>query len=183
MKALKNRFWSGILYSILLIVLGIFVIAQPGITLVVLLNMISFVFIIFGCYRLFMFFGAGSYKGLFKTDLLLGILNIFIGIAVLVFPGAATVAIPLAIGVFTISEGISLIQTAFEVKGNGYEKWWWLLITGFLLIILGIIIVWSPFASLQVILTIAGVSLIIDGFQNIYILIFLRHMVKRLVEN
>lgn len=178
MKTLKSRFWSGLLYSVLLVVLGFFVIAQPGITLAVLLKLISIVFIIFGCYRLFLYFGAGSHKGLFKSDLVIGLINIFIGVAVLVFPGAVSVAIPLSIGVFTVAEGISLIQTAFEIKGNGYEKWWGLLISGFLMIILGVVIIWAPFESMQFLMTLAGISLIADGIQTIYILFFLRRLLK-----
>lgn len=182
MKTLKNRFWSGLLYSVLLIVLGIFVIAQPGITLAVLLNLISAGFIVFGCYRLFLYFGAGTHKELFRSDLMIGLINIFIGIAVLAFPGAVSVAIPLAIGVFTVAEGIALIQTAVELKRNGYDKWWAPLVTGILMIVLGMVIVWSPFQSLQLLMTLAGISLIADGVQNAYVLFFLRRLLKAATE-
>lgn len=103
-------------------------------------------------------------KKLFKNWwllLLAGILFVILGISYIAAPGAALLTTGMFIGIIILISGVSI--TAYALSLSGTEGWGWRLVEGIIDILLGIIILWNPFASAMLIPIAIGIWAIIRG--------------------
>ena len=102
--------------------------------------------------------------------LIAGILFVMLGISFIAAPGAALVTTGMFIGVMILISGIAV--TSYALSLSGTEGWGWRLVEGITDILLGILIMWNPFASVLIIpigvgiwAIVRGVILFIDSFS------------------
>ena len=157
-----------IIFGLVAIAASIFVVAMPGIALLTLVFLLSFSLLFVGLSRI----GRGiSLKALSKghrvLDLLVGLLGIAIGIVVFLFPllGVGTLIFMLAfatmfIGISSVAIGASVSQLTRGMRALD-------LISGFLAIILSIIVLVNPAAAILSLLFLLSVSFMISGIESI----------------
>lgn len=103
-------------------------------------------------------------KKLFKNWWLLliaAILFVILGISYIAAPGAALITTGMFIGVMILFSGIAV--TSYAVSLAGSAGWGWRLTEGIIDIIIGIIILWNPFASALLIPIAIGIWAIVRG--------------------
>lgn len=103
-------------------------------------------------------------KKLFKNWWLLliaGILFVILGISYIAAPGAALITTGMFIGIMILISGIAI--TSYALSLSGTAGWGWRLLEGIIDILLGIIILWNPFASALLIPISIGIWAVVRG--------------------
>jgi uncharacterized membrane protein HdeD (DUF308 family) len=151
--------------GILAIILAIYAIVYPGITLVALVWILAIIFLIVGIEKVLsgIFIPSGSRWGTIG----LGILVIIMASIALAYPVGTTVALFIFLGLALLFEGIALI---IHGLGDKTQRGWsrgFSIGVGVLAVIFAILIMASPFFGAVLAGLIIGIILIIIGIQMI----------------
>ena len=159
----KSLGWS-ITLGILLIVLGILAIIFPIIATALVTIALGWLFLIGGILRIVYAFQARSTG--FWLKLLLGILYIIIGLSLLNNIIGGAISLTLALGILIFVEGVFEVILAFQLRPA--SNWSWVLFSGIVTIILGILI-WSqwPFNAPWVLGLLTGISFLSTGIWKV----------------
>lgn len=95
-----------------------------------------------GCYNIYNYLK----NRLFTSSLIMGILYFLIGVIILISPGSVIRSIAIGIGIIFIATGISKVRLA-KVLREVNKKWQGTFIIGIMIIILGIVLIVSPFSG------------------------------------
>jgi uncharacterized membrane protein HdeD (DUF308 family) len=159
-----SRNWGWLLaLGILMIILGAFAIAAPyGATLAVQFAL-GWILVIGGIAEAIHAFMARGWGG-FLLELLSAILYLVVGVLLLTNPVGGALALTIVLAVFLIVEGIFKIMMAMRVRDH--RGWGWLLASGVLSVILGVLI-WAewPASGLWVIGLLVGIQLLFTGWS------------------
>jgi uncharacterized membrane protein HdeD (DUF308 family) len=154
--------WLLLLQGLIALIIGIFLLVYPLITLVILFIFLGAYWFVSGIFTLVSIGADKSHTGL---KIVLGILGILLGLLFLTFPlyGAiiGTFVFVIIVGVWALVYGFIALYGAFT--GNG----WGVGILGILSIIFGIIILANPLYSTLAVPFVFGVLGIIFGFAAI----------------
>jgi len=156
-KNAQTAKWVGIL-MIILGLLSLFSPMSAGISVALIAGA---VLAIAGFSQLFLAFKAGSFgEGL--VVFLLGLLGLLAGLWMLFQPGVALASLTLILAGYFVIAGIVQAFGAFDVKPD--KGWGWLLFSGIVSVLLGILI-WSqfPFSGFWAIGVLVGVQLMMTG--------------------
>ena len=157
-----------VIFGLVAITASIFVLALPGIALLTLVFLLSFSLLFVGLSRI----ARGiSLKALSKghrlLDVLVGLLGIAIGIVVFLLPvlGVGTLIFMLAFatmfyGISSVAIGASVTKLTRGVRALG-------LISGFLAIILSLIVLLNPAAAILTLVVLLSVSFMVSGIESI----------------
>lgn len=163
MEAL-SRNWGWLLaLGILMVVLGIFAIGAPAVATIAVQLVLGWILLIGGIGQGIHAFMVKGWGG-FLFQLLSAALYLLVGILLLVNPVEGALALTFVLAVFLIVEGIFKIILGLRVRPHA--GWGWLLASGILSLILGILI-WSewPVAGLWVIGLLVGIQLLFTGWS------------------
>lgn len=168
----RNWIWLVIL-GVVLVVVGLLAISFPPIftlTTVILLGVL-------------LLFGAGAEVasaiwarrwGGFFLHLLLGLLYLFVGVAMIDRPDVGAAGFTLMLAVFFVAGGLLRIVLALSHRFSG---WGWTLFSGIVTLLLGILI-WRnlPEATVWVIGTFVGIDLLFNGWSWIMLGLAVRNL-------
>lgn len=133
-----------IILGLLFIILGVFMLFNPIVTLIYIWLMIGAIMIMSGIIQIGAYFRAkhilhhaGWLFGEGALDIILGILFIFTA-------GAAPAVLPFFVAIWMIIVGVIRLFFAIDMKKSGMRRWSWLLIAAILAILLGILIMFIP---------------------------------------
>ena len=73
------------------------------------------------------------------------------------------------IGIFMVVDAALKIQTAFEAKKFGIERWKWILITAIASGIVGAFLLLSPMKATKLIVRMVGLGICLDGIMNLVV--------------
>jgi uncharacterized membrane protein HdeD (DUF308 family) len=151
--------WLILLEGIAAVIIGIFLLTAPGITLLFLVQVTGFFWLIGGILRIVSIFIDSSSWG---WKLLVGILGVLAGIVVLQHPVWSTLLLPaiyvIILGVQGIISGVASLVIAFRGEG------WGIGILGALSIVFGIVLLLNPlFIGVAVLPLVLGAFALIGG--------------------
>jgi uncharacterized membrane protein HdeD (DUF308 family) len=167
MEAL-SRNWGWLLaLGILMIILGAIAIAAPVVATIAVQFMLGWLLVISGIAEGIHAFMAQGWRG-FLLELLSAVLYLAVGILLLVNPLEGALALTIVLAVFLIVEGIFKIITALRVRDH--DGWGWLLASGIVSVILGVLI-WAewPASGLWVIGLLVGIQLLFTGWALVMV--------------
>ncbi len=167
-SAAKAAKTSGVIVSVLMCVLGILLIAIPGFFTQVIGIVLGISVIIFGASRLFAYISGDAFRIALRADLVVGIMLISLGIVFLTHPGSVMTLVSLASGIYMLVDGASKIQTAMQSKHMGCRTWWLVLCAAILTCISGFVLMFDPG---ELLMTVLGISLLVDGILNLMAII------------
>jgi uncharacterized membrane protein HdeD (DUF308 family) len=152
--------------GLVMTILGVIAIAAPIVTSLAIEVVLGWLFVIGGLIQIMYTFQQQHRGGLLLINLLIGIVALTIGILVLTNPWAGVISLTLMIGVYFFLDGVFRVFLAFQIKPAA--TWFWYLINGLLMIILGILI-WSqwPFNAAWILGLLVGIGLLINGLVAI----------------
>lgn len=156
----KNWGWLLAL-GIVLIVAGMAAIAHPAIATVTTVTFLGIMLLFAAGAEVASAFWARGWGG-FATHLLMGLIYGFLGVFMLEQPVLNAAIYTYILAVFFVAGG--LVRIVFALTGR-YSGWFWMLLSGTISLILGIMI-WRQFpgSSLWVIGTFVGIDLLFLGW-------------------
>ena len=156
-----------IIVSAIMIALGLVLVIYPEISLQLLGIVCGALFIVFGAIRLVGFFSKDLYRLAFQYDLVFGIFMVVLGIIMLVNPGTLTGFICVALGLSALIDGLFRVQMSVEAKRFGIGTWWLVCVCGVLSAVAGVVVMVRPAESAPVLMTLIGISLMLEGVLNL----------------
>lgn len=165
MKILRKLQWAFTLSSAVLIALGIFCIVRPGLVQNILCYVAGALLMVFGIAKVVRYFASRSS---FVDSLIVGVLLALIGF-VLITQAKAVISLIFAfIGILILLDGIVKLKNAFDARAAAMRDWVAMLVFSVIVIAFGVLVIANPFEGASVPIIILGVSLLVDGLQNLY---------------
>lgn len=168
-KAIRAIWWLTLLRGILLIILGLYALANPGMTIIILAKVIGFYLILEGV--LAVWAGVtGQTESRFWT-MVRGALLVLAGLIALAYPIGTSIFLATVLVCMTaiafIASGIAEVYFAIrerkQIEGEG-----WLILGGVLEVILGLMLVAAPLAGAKAIVWLMGLYAVIGGIALIF---------------
>jgi uncharacterized membrane protein HdeD (DUF308 family) len=153
--------------GVLMVLLGIAAIVEPFIATVAVARVLSWTFLLAGVIRTVHAFQSRQQQG-FWLKLLVGILYIVAAILLLGNLFGAKLTLTLAFGWAILVQGIIEVIAAFKVRPQ--LNWNWMMLSGIVAIILGILILYRwPFNAVWLLGLFMGISFLFTGVWMIMI--------------
>jgi uncharacterized membrane protein HdeD (DUF308 family) len=176
LEAYHKQWWCFLLLGITLVVLGALAIADPFVTAFTsfaAVLILGFLLLAAGIIQIISSFWAGKWSGML-LHMLIGILYGVVGYMIIDQPGLSMLVLTKFIAIFLIVSGVFRIVSALMTR---FHDWGWVLLSGVVSLILGLIINRQmPEASLVIIGLFIGIELIFNGWAWIMLGLGLRRI-------
>ena len=173
----KSVGWS-IGLSVLMIVAGILAIASPLAAGIAVNLLVAWLLVFSGCADLVFAWYTRGTAG-FLWELLVGILYIFIGIYLLMYPAAGLASLTIALAIYLFLRAILEFALGFKLRPLPGSRW--LVFDGIVTLILAIMI-WRtwPSSTGWVIGTLVGISMLFSGTTRLMLSLAARKVTNKL---
>ena len=168
----------SIILTLLFFALGILVVCFPTTSIKVIAIIIAILLIVGGIF-LISDYGISIF---WVNLTAVGILSILMGIILLLYPDILVILIPIVVGMFVIVNSIVDIQLSLVLKDCGYNMWFLSIILSILTIVCGIIIMINPQSSSTALTTIFGILVMVYSVAGMTNLIIFKSNVNDLVK-
>ena len=153
-----------IVYGVLMILLGLFAMAAPGIATLAVELMVGWLLLIGGIFGLIAVFQAGRSESGFWWNLFTSIVFILAGLSLLMRPLAGVITLTIILAAYLLAGGIMRIFLALGYRSELPSAWGWVLFSGLVDIVLGLIIISGmPGTAVWVIGLLVGINLFMMG--------------------
>jgi len=163
---IKKKEIKGILGSLLLIVLSVFLMLKPIEIIGTLIKVIGMILLICGVFDFTNYFVNKKEESLFDYGLVKGIIEITIGVLFIFKYDLLINLFPCILGLIIVFINIFKLQTAISLKEFESNYMTGVIISS-LSIILGLVIVINPFETIEVVIIVSGAVLLISELSNI----------------
>lgn len=158
--------------------LGIMLIAVPEFSISVLRIICGVTLIVFGVIRLVGYLSKDLYRLAFQYDLVFGAIMLVIGIMLLANPKNLMTVICVASGISIFAEAICKINISVEARKFGIHLWWLIMAFAILSGIFGLILIFRPGESSNLLAVLLGISLLSEGILNLITVITAVKIIK-----
>lgn len=183
-NSIENMYKRMIVYSLLTalltIIMGIVLLLLPNATNKVVGIIVGIIFLIEGINSVYKYFHREGAK-LYNLNLIFGGLYALLGVVIILYPFTVVEFVTVCLGIYMIINGASKVNYALWLKRGNEESWLITLATGILIAIVGILVIFNPFASLTL-TKLAGAFLIITGILDFMNTILFRNRSKEIME-
>jgi len=162
--------------AVLLIVLGIFGIVEPGIAGLGVTLLVGWL-LVFGAVMHFVaaFKGGGAKQVIFQV--LVGLVYLIGGVYFLTHTIMGVATLTLLLSCIILAEGVIEVMSYFRLRGEGASAW--LLINGIVTLLLGALIFFHwPSSSIWAIGTLIGINLLMTGISRLMFGLAARKLLK-----
>ena len=175
MRAAKTGY---VVMSIVFCVVGVLFIALPARSAVMIGRVLGAAMAAFGAVKLVGYFSRDLYRLAFQYDLEFGILLIALGVIVLLRTNGVMDFICIAAGVSILADGLFKIQIAIDARRFGIRDWWLILLLAVVTGGVGLLLVFRPWESVQVLTELLGAALLAEGVLNLCVALSTVKIVK-----
>ena len=160
----KHSTWF-VIYGVLLIVLGLFAIARPGVATLAVELTVGWLLIISGLFGLIAVISAGTSSPGFWWNTLTSVLYLIAGVVLLARPMAGIITLTIILAAYLLAGGIVRIAMALGYRATLPSAWIWMLISGLVDIVLALMIMSGfPGTAAWVLGLMVGINLVMMGF-------------------
>jgi uncharacterized membrane protein HdeD (DUF308 family) len=138
-KTVHDHWLLFLIEGILLLILGLLAILVPPIASLAVTIFLGWLFLVSGIFGLVSSFWARGAPG-FWWALLSAVLTIVVGVLLLGWPVAGVLSLTYLLIAFFFIEGVASIMFAIEHRRELTQGWVWMLLSGIVTLILGVII-------------------------------------------
>lgn len=164
---MKNLKWNMILLSALYVVLGLVLLFWPEMVLGAICILIGGLVAGTGVFQLVRFFVARERLFFAPLTLITGLISLGLGLFLLLRSDVILTALPLVFGLFVVFDSVVRLQNAWELRRVGISSWKGIFGMGMISVVLGLVVLFNPFATVQALVMGIGVILIVEGFMNL----------------
>ena len=167
-ELMARNWWLVALRGALAVIFGILTLAWPGVSLLALILLWGFYALVDGISSIAL---GAAVRGHRWSNVLIGAVGIIAGLVAILLPGETAVVLLVIIAIWAIVAGVVQIAAGLALR-RAIAHAWFLILTGGLTLVLGIVLLLNPGAgALALVTTIAifaliwGISLILLGFR------------------
>lgn len=168
-----------VIMAVLTIVMGIALIAKPDAAALTICTLLGWIILISGVVSV-VFYLMGNRSFWETSGLILAVIGIVLGIFIIRTPGMIVKFLGYLMAGILLIHGINDVREAFEIKRFLDPHWPIALVLGLIGILFGLLIVWNPFSSAAVLMTIIGIALVYDGITDLLIVLRVAKFVKEI---
>ena len=183
-NSIENVYNRMIIYSlltaILAILVGLTLIFLPSVSNKIVGIIMGVVILIFGINAVYKYFHRDGAK-IYSLNIVFGVLYSILGVVIILYPFSVMEFVTVCLGIFVIINGATKINYGIWLKKGNEDSWLVTLVTGIFLVIIGIMLVFNPFASLTL-TQLCGAFLIIVGILNVSDTILFKKRAKEIME-
>lgn len=183
-NSIENVYNRMIIYSlltaILAILVGLTLIFLPSVSNKIVGIIMGVVILIFGINAVYKYFHRDGAK-IYSLNIVFGVLYSILGVVIILYPFSVMEFVTLCLGIFVIINGATKINYGVWLKKGNEDSWLVTLVTGIFLVIIGIMLVFNPFASLTL-TQLCGAFLIIVGILNVSDTVLFKKRAKEIME-
>ena len=170
----------SLLTSILAILVGLTLMFLPSVSNKIVGIIMGVVILIFGINAVYKYFHRDGAK-IYSLNIVFGVLYSILGVVIILYPFSVMEFVTVCLGIFIIINGATKINYGVWLKKGNEDSWLVTLVTGIFLVIIGIMLVFNPFASLTL-TQLCGAFLIIVGILNVSDTILFKKRAKEIME-
>ena len=159
-------------------IVGVLLVAWSDIGTQVLSLALGIAMIVFGGIKIVGYFSKDLFRLAFQFDLELGIISAVLGIIVLLNPFGTITFIFIVMGIAILADALFKIRIAIDAKRFGVGAWWMILSLAFLTAIAGVLLVFRPWESANILTVLLGISLLAEGVLNLCVAVSTVKIVK-----
>ena len=178
---LKNMRKNLLTTSVLGVLGGLLLIIYPGGTAKIACMTFGILCAVYGMVRITAW--IAKTRALGNADLIIGLIVFAAGVVLMLHPGFVISIIPAIVGFIIIVIGINKLKEALDIKNSGYSKWGTLLIPAILVLGLGMLILFNPFATAELTVRVIGATLIFNGVSDIWTLTRVNKTIKNVYSS
>ncbi len=167
-----------IVMSVVFCVVGVLFIALPARSAVMIGRVLGAAMAVFGVVKLVGYFSKDLYRLAFQYDLEFGILLIALGVIVLLRTNGVMDFICIAAGVAILADGLFKIQIAIDSRRFGIRDWWLIMVLAVATGGVGLLLIFRPWESVQVLTVLLGAALLAEGVLNLCVALSAVKIVK-----
>ena len=183
LEYIKNLKLNFILASILYLVLGLVLLIWPAASSLALCRLLGAALLLYGRFNLVGFFLRDSGMGAFRLELFLGVVATGVGIFFLVQPRLVLSFLPIVMGVYAVIDSAVVLKRTLELYRMEYHRWWLSLVLALVGIVLGLVLVFRPFAVTTTFFRLVGVVFLYLGISDFWSLWRVTSLVRDLRKN
>ncbi len=176
----KRMIWYSIGTALITIITGIILLLVPELSGKVLGIIVGIIFLIEGINSIYKYFHREGAK-LYNLNLVFGVIYAVLGVVIILVPSSVVEFITVCLGIYMIVNGASKVNYALWLKRGNEDSWLITLATGILVAIVGVLVIFNPFASLTL-TKLAGAFLIITGILDFMDTILFKNRSKEIME-
>ena len=176
----KRMIWYSIGTALITVITGIILLLVPELSGKVLGMMVGIIFLIEGINSIYKYFHREGAK-LYNLNLVFGVIYAVLGVVIILVPSSVVEFITICLGIYMIVNGASKVNYALWLKRGNEDSWLITLATGILVAIVGVLVIFNPFASLTL-TKLAGAFLIITGILDFMDTILFKNRSKEIME-
>ena len=161
---IKKQTSSFLMLGIMLLV-GIFLLARPGASLVTAAKIIGGALVVIGAIGLINQLLHPEDRALPRV--LVYAVEVVAGLVIFSAPGFVISLFPILVGIVVMVYGLSDVQTALRLKKEGHPTWARGMVLAVISVVLGLILLMNPFGTVSTLVRIIGIVLIykaVTGF-------------------
>ena len=163
--------WEKLVTAIVAIVLGIVFVADPNGSGDAVCKVAGVAMIVLAAAMLIRYFTSAQ---LFPENLIFSAVLLLLGIFFIAKSGVVMTVLGLFFGIFVVIDGASKVRDGIDAAKAKMQGWWIWFILALLTIVLGVLVMFG-----ESVMTLLGVSLIVDGVSDIVTTLWLSAGVRR----
>lgn len=183
-NSIENIYNRMMLYSIIAavatVIVGFALLFLPNASNKAVGIITGIIFLIAGVNSIYKYFHRDGAK-LYSLNLMFGILYVILGTVIIIYPYTVVEFVTVCLGIYMIINGASKINYGIWLKKGNEKSWLITLVSGILLIIIGILVIFNPFVSLTL-TKLCGAFLIITGILDFTDTILFKTRSKEIME-
>lgn len=163
--------WEKLITAIVAIVLGIVFVADPNGSGDAVCKVAGVAMIVLAAAMLIRYFTSAQ---LFPENLIFSAVLLLLGIFFIAKSGVVMTVLGLFFGIFLVIDGASKVRDGIDAAKAKIQGWWIWFILALLTIVLGVLVMFG-----ESVMTLLGVSLIVDGVSDIVTTLWLSAGVRK----
>ena len=136
---------TSIIFSIIFILLGVFLILRPGDALHFVSYAVGIIFLIWGLISMTKFFSNKNSESYLELDFIIGAFVFIFGIIILIRPNTIASIIPLIFGIWFLINGVTKLSYSITLFRENRKIS--SLIVSILIVICGVVLIFNPFST------------------------------------
>ena len=168
LKGIRNEM---IIMSVVLILEGLFMILFPNTSGKLICRGVGAVLCIWGVMRLIGYFRNSEVLGSF--GLVQGAALAGFGLYILIRPQIIEVFLTTVFAIVIIVDGLLKMQYALDFRRLNVRNWWVELVCSIVMVILGVVVLLNPFATVAAVMLFIGVVLVFEGAWDLVSVLYI----------
>lgn len=162
---IKKIFVSSIISSVVLFVVGLFLVIRPESTLSLISYILGGILVIIGTTSLVNYYK--DKKSVSTFELIYGVISLIAGLVLILNPKALASLIPFVIGVWILISSLIKLKYIWDLNDTKNKSWTTSLVITIIMLVLGIVLIFNPFEGAVMITRMIGIFVIIYAVLDI----------------